>query len=470
MGGAEGGNTGGVVATGGGLATGGVVATGGGPAAGGVIATGGAPATGGVVAAGGGPAAGGAAQATGGAGTGGSSTPLCDTSWDTVPSKQDGLAMTPPMGWNSWNVFHENINETQLREIADALVSSGMKDAGYVYLNMDDNWMAATRDDQGNLVHDSTRFPNGIRALADYVHERGLKLGIYGDRGTETCFNRGKNAGSGSYGNEERDAATFASWGIDYLKYDNCAIAPGRDNDVAMREDYERMASALQATGRDILFSICAWDYKDWMPATGHLWRTTLDIKDCWHESDGCIAGTWETGIVQIIDENNLSAVDGGPGHWNDPDMLEVGNGDLSADEYRGHFSLWAIMAAPLIAGNDVRSMSEETRDILINEEVIAVDQDPGGIQGTRVIKNGDLEVWMKPLCHHAGPEKAVALFNRGGTAAEIAVAFDAIGVTSKATVRDLWAHQDLGEFDGSYSSLVPARGVVVVKIIDTVD
>ncbi len=390
----------------------------------------------------------------------------CSTAWDTIGDKGDGVALTPPMGWNSWNVFHENINETQIKQIADAMVSSGMKDAGYQYINLDDNWMAARQN--GKMMVDRSRFPNGIDGLADYIHGLGLKLGIYGDRGVETChnYNNRITKNSGSYGHEEDDAKTFASWGVDYLKYDNCAPAPGRGGDQAQREDYEAMASALRETGRPIVFSICAWDYKSWMPSVGHLWRSTFDIGPCFSGANGC--SSWYRNIDQIIDENNDSPDAAGPGHWNDPDMLEVGNSGLSDTEATAHFSMWAIMAAPLIAGNDLRNMSDTIRNILTNQEVIDVNQDPAGIQGTRVVDHGDQEVWLKPLCTPDGTEKAVALFNRSGGTSKITVSFSDIGISGAATVRDLWAHQDMGEFNGSYSADVPSHGVVMLKIIET--
>ncbi len=458
-----GGNTG-SGASGGAAATGGTAEGGAGGASNGAGGTGGQTAAGGTAGSGGSPLAGaGGAAVAGAAGMGGEEPLACDTSWDTHPSKGDGLALTPPMGWNSWNIFHENINERQIREIADAMISSGLRDAGYVYVNLDDKWMDDDgRDAMGNLVADDVRFPSGIRALADYMHERGLKLGIYGDRGNETCANRGTTRQSGSYGREEQDAQTFASWGVDYLKYDNCEPAPGRDNDQAQQEDYENMAEALRNSGRDIVFSICAWDAKPWMPHVGHLWRSTFDIGLCF---SGC--QEWYRNIDQIIDENEETADWAGPGHWNDPDMLEVGNG-LPYHEDVAHFSLWAIMAAPLIAGNDLRTMSDQVRSILGNEEVIAVNQDPAGFQGTRVVDNGDLEVWMKPLCRREGPEKAVALLNRSGSTARISVSFEEIGMSGPANVRDLWAHADLGEHTDSFSAEVPSHGVVMVRLTET--
>ena len=258
------------------------------------------------------------------------------------------------------------------------------------------------------------------------------------------------------------DAQTFASWGVDYLKYDNCAIAPGRDSDQAQEEDYQAMADALRATGRPIVFSICAWDAKSWMPYVGHLWRSTFDIGPCF---SGC--NEWYRNIDQIIDENNETPDWAGPGHWNDPDMMVIGHSALSHDENVAHFSLWAVMAAPIILGNDLRSMSSEILEILTNEEVLAVNQDPAGVQGTRVADNGDLEVWMKPLCTLDGPEKAVLLLNRSGGTAGVTVSFSDIGVSGNATVRDLWAHEDLGEFRDSFSAQVPSHGIVMVKIVD---
>lgn len=475
-----GGNSAGTVSATGG-AQGGSGANGGAPSAGGMAGNAGAPlggagmsgaagGVGGTGGAAGAPMSGGSAGTAGGtsgaagaAGNAGGTGRQCDTSWDTRPSKGDGVALTPPMGWNSWNAFHENINEQQIRQVADVMVSSGLRDAGYVYLNLDDKWMDDDgRDNTGRLVADSARFPSGMAALAKYVHDRGLKFGLYGDRGTETCahYNAKTQAQSGSYGREQLDAETFASWGVDYLKYDNCAIAPGRDNDKAQEADYRAMGDALKATGRPILFSICAWDAKPWMPNVGHIWRSTFDIGVCF---SGC--DEWYRNIDEIIDENNLTADWAGPGRWNDPDMMVVGKG-LTYDEDVAHFSMWALMAAPIILGNDLRSMSEQTRQILTNAEVIAVNQDPAGVQGRRVTDNGDLEVWMKPLCTLDGPEKAVILFNRSNRAAEISVAFSSIGISGPATVRDLWAHKDLGEHTNSFSAQVPSHGVVMLKIV----
>ncbi len=359
---------------------------------------------------------------------------------------ENGLARTPPMGWNSWNIFGGDINETKIKEIADAIVSSGMRDAGYVYVNLDDMWMnPAGRDANGNLTPDPAKFPAGIKALADYMHARGLKLGLYGDRGTATCCNVPQ---SGSQGHETQDANTFASWGVDYLKYDSCNAS------LDLQTQYTTMSRALLASGRQICFSICAWYFAGaWMIDEGNLWRTTSDITD----SFGSFTG--------IIDTNEKLYANAGPGHWNDPDMLEVGNGHCTFEEYKAHFSIWCMMAAPLIAGNDVRTMTEETRSILTNAELIAIDQDAAGIQGRIVNDQGDLEVWCKPLGSATGTDKAVALFNRSGSTATITANWADIGLSGSASVRDLWAHSDLGTFSGSYSASVPSHGVKVLRI-----
>jgi alpha-galactosidase len=382
------------------------------------------------------------------------------------------LAKTPPMGWNSWNCFGPNINETQIKEVADALVSTGLKDAGYIYLNLDDNWMAKSRDASGNLRGDPTRFPKGMKELGDYIHSKGLKFGIYGDRGTVTCYFRDNfkelKTESGSIGKEDRDAKTFASWGVDYLKYDNCEVgfaAPA----ATMQKDYEKMRDALAASGRPIVYSICAWHSYDWMPKAGNLWRTTDDIKNTWISP----SGSWYRGILNIIDLNAQYAAQATPGAWNDPDMLQVGNYKIKIDnqpiptdnEYRSHMSLWCIMAAPLIMGNDIRNMNQVTKDILLNKEVIAVNQDSGGIQGTKIKSTNGLDVWCKPLGSKTGDTKAVALFNRNANTAEITVNFADIGLSGEVHVRDLWAKTDKGLFTGSFKMSVASHNTAMLKI-----
>jgi len=356
----------------------------------------------------------------------------------------NGLARTPPMGWNSWNHFGCNVSEQLIKETADAIVASGMRDAGYRYVVIDDCWEVA-RDAAGTLVADSTRFPHGIKALADYVHAKGLGFGIYTDAGTNTCQRR-----PGTYGHEEQDARTFAAWGVDYVKEDWCH-AEGLDAPT----QYATFRDALAKAGRPIVFSICEWgsnDPWDWAPQIGNLWRTTGDIRDKW------------TSMLSLLDLSSQHASVARPGAWNDPDMLEVGNGGMTDDEYRAHFSLWAIMAAPLMAGNDVRAMSPGTRDILTNPDVIAVDQDSLGVQGM-LVREGppELQVWAKRLKDGA---RAVALLNRGDTAAKITARFDRLGLrTDSATVRDLWARADRGAFRREYAATVPGHGVAMLRV-----
>jgi len=372
------------------------------------------------------------------------------------------------MGWNSWNKFGGSITDSITRGIADAMVSSGMQAVGYQYINIDDCWSSKNRDSNGNLVADSSKFPSGIKALADYVHGKGLKLGIYGDRGTQTCAGY-----PGSYGYETKDAQTFAAWGIDYLKYDNCNVG-SRTSDANMQADYTAMGNALKATGRPIVFSICAWWFSTWMPNVGHLWRTSGDITDAWSSTASNAAGFIQEldrngGWTQRYSDANYAspgvAQYAGPGHWNDPDMLEVGNGGMTETEYQAHFSLWAIMAAPLVAGNDIRSMSAAIKNILTNADVIAVDQDALGVQGKPISTSTTLEVWSKKL---SGTQAyAVALLNRTSAATNISVSWSSLGMTAtSANVRDLWAHTDLGSVATQYSAVVPSHGVVMVKVV----
>lgn len=488
----------------------------------------------------------------------------------------DGLALTPPMGWNSWNKFGSNITEQLVREIADAMVESGMKDAGYEYVVIDDFWMAPERDAEGNLQPNPKTFPSGIKALADYVHGKGLKLGIYSSNGLRTCGGL-----PASLGYEEQDARKFAEWGVDYLKYDFCysevatseidritvngvtyeaegadigggatierfvrasggkyvgnigggvysgrieftnvevpadgeyqltlfyvhRTAPGNPravflqvnedepqrlrlinysfktdainsltvtvrlhagmnrlalyNNLATREitiqNYSRMRDALLATGRPIVFSICEWGTHapwEWGAEVGHLWRTTGDITDSWGS------------VMSILDRQVGLSRYAGPGHWNDPDMLEVGNGDMSDTEYRAHFSLWALLNAPLMAGNDLRNMTKATREILTNKEVIAVNQDPAGIQGDKIRDDGDQEVWAKPL---ATGDRAVVLLNRGESAAEMVVDAGELGLPDAEAyvVRDLWARQD-SVTTGPIRAFVPRHGVAMFRV-----
>src|SRR3954452_4081481 len=377
-------------------------------------------------------------------------SPAAAQSYQEVVNKEpNGLALTPPMGCNSWNKFGCNINEQIVRDSADAIVASGMRDAGYQYVVIDDCWHGP-RDANGFITADAKRFPSGIKALADYVHSRGLKFGIYSDAGRLTCGGR-----PGSQGHEYQDALTYARWGADYLKYDWCSTG-----DRNAQEAYAVMADALRSSGRNIVFSMCEWGTaKPWLWAknTGNLWRTTGDIWDSFSAKDK--AHDWAHPMTEIVDMNEPLWSYAGPGHWNDPDMLEVGNGGMTAAEYRSHFSLWAMMAAPLMAGNDIAHMDEATRAILLNKEVIAVDQDALGQQGRRVWRDGDKEVWVKPL---SGGAKALLLFNRGDQTATIRATADHLGYppAMRAKLRDLWAHKDLARWLGAFEATVEPHAV----------
>ncbi|KGN51578.1 alpha-galactosidase-like precursor [Cucumis sativus] len=348
------------------------------------------------------------------------------TEFDSASSRRillnNGLALTPPMGWNSWNHFQCNLNENLIKETADAMVSTGLAALGYQYINLDDCWAELDRDSKGNLVAKASTFPSGIKALADYVHRKGLKLGIYSDAGIRTCSKRMP----GSLGHEEQDAKTFASWGIDYLKYDNC-----ENTGTSPKERYPKMTKALQQSGRPILFSLCEWGQEDpatWAVNVGNSWRTTSDIQDNW------------ISMTTIADQNDKWASYAKPGGWNDPDMLEVGNGGMTIAEYRSHFSIWALAKAPLLIGCDIRSMDNNTMKLLSNKEVIAVNQDKLGVQGKKVHKYGDLEVWAGLL---SGKRVAVVLWNRSLWRANITAYWSDIGLSSSTTVtaRDLWEH-----------------------------
>jgi len=482
------GGSAGALSTGGLLVTGGLVASGGNPESGGTTAAGGVATaggtTGGITAAGGSTGRGGSTTTGGSAGKGGTTgTPASSkggaggtistggASGGNAPdggaSPPGALAATPPMGWISWNKFGGGITDTLVRGIADAMVSSGMQAAGYQYINIDDMWQASSRDTSGNIAPSSSKFPNGMKALADYVHSKGLKLGLYSDRGTKTCAGL-----PGSYSYESKDAQTYAAWGVDYLKYDNCSPAAGSN----MQTDYTNMATALKATGRPIVFSVCAWWFYNWETSIGQLWRTGTDIVDTWdggtdktQQSHSFISllnnnGGWSGRYTGASYASPGLAQYAGPGHWNDPDMLEVGNGGMTDTEYQSHFSLWAIMAAPLIAGNDVRSMTAATKNILTNADVIAVDQDPLGVQGKPISTSTTLEVWSKKL---SGDQSyAVVLFNRTTASADITVTWASLGITSSsATVRDLWTHTDLGPTPTQYQATVPSHGVVMLKV-----
>ena len=358
----------------------------------------------------------------------------------------NGLAKTPPMGWNSWNKFQGRVSDEVVRGIADVIATNGMKEAGYVYINIDDTW-EADRDASGKMQTNS-KFPD-MKKLSDYVHSKGLKLGIYSSPGPNTCAGY-----EGSYGHEQQDADSYAAWGIDYLKYDWCG-ARNIYKDEEMQPVYQKMGDALAKTGRPIVYSLCQYGRNDvwkWGPAVGgNLWRTTGDISDHWESMEKI--GFAQSDIAPYAQ----------PGHWNDPDMLEIGNGGMSGIEYRTHMSLWSMLAAPLISGNDVRDMTPEVRDILLNKEVIAIDQDAKGAAAKRIWVAGDQEVWARPL---ADGGKAVAFFNRARDTATIKIKWAELEMPSApGHGRDLWLHQEVKLGNAEYTASIPGHGVVLLRV-----
>jgi alpha-galactosidase len=392
----------------------------------------------------------------------------------------DLLALTPPMGWNSWNTFDSNISDSLIRQIADSMVSTGMKDVGYQYINIDDLWQLADRDEKGKIQINTAKFPNGIKAVADYVHSKGLKLGIYSDAANRTC-----GGVAGSYGYEVQDAGDFAEWGIDLLKYDYCNAPPSRDTAIIR---YTRMSNALNKTGRSIVFSICEWGeggipphgqaggrkpYEWATSAGGNYWRTTLDIRNAWLLD---VYNAESNSIMQIVDMNAPLADYAGPGHWNDPDMLVVGIDTskttvvnhagakgCTIEEYRSHMSLWCLMAAPLLAGNDIRNMNKAIKEILLNREIIAVNQDTLGKQAKRIRDDGDSEVFAKPL---ADGSWAVGLLNRSDAEnKKIRITSNELGISGEWTVRDLWEHKEIGRFSDYFEKEVKPHQCIVLRI-----
>jgi len=369
---------------------------------------------------------------------------LCGVS-GTLLAQSMQLAATPPMGWNSWNHFACKVSDAVVRAAADAIASNGMKQAGYIYVNIDDCWQGK-RNEKG-IIQPNERFPD-MKALADYVHSKGLKLGIYSSPGPLTCAKY-----EGSYGHEEQDAQTYAGWGMDYLKYDWCSAAKVY-KPSEMPAVYKKMYDALKRAGHPIVYSLCQYGMEqvwEWGASVGgNLWRTTDDISDNYESM--CFIGFGQNGLQKFA----------GPGHWNDPDMLEVGNGKMTKDEYLTHMSLWCILAAPLLAGNDLSKMTQATLGILTNPEVVAVDQDPKGVEGHRISQVGPLEVWAKPL---ADGSQVVGLFNRGESMNPVSLDFRDIGVSGSATIRDLWGRKDLGSFQNHFTASVPKHGVVMIKV-----
>jgi alpha-galactosidase len=379
--------------------------------------------------------------------------------------KFESLALTPPMGWNSWNTFQTNINEKMVEDMADAMVASGMKGAGYQYLVLDDGWMAKERDSLGNLVPDPLKFPHGIKIVADYVHSKGLKFGLYNCAGTKTCAGY-----PGTRGYEYQDARNYAAWEVDYLKFDWCS-----SEGLNAKEAYTTMSKALRKAGRPIIFSLCEWGNNkpwEWGAPVGQLWRTTGDIFGCFDcEKNN---GTWTAwGVMRIVDKQAGLAKYAGPGHWNDPDMLEVGNG-MKESEDRAHFSLWCMLAAPLIAGNDLRKMSVQTTGILTGKEIIAIDQDPLGVEGFKYSVKDSLETWVKPL---QGGNWAICFFNRSASPKNLSFDWAKEAIRDSVTntspdpgasgfaIYDLWQKKTAGKTSTPFKAIIPPHDVIVLKL-----
>ncbi|MEQ9823249.1 MAG: glycoside hydrolase family 27 protein [Puniceicoccaceae bacterium] len=377
--------------------------------------------------------------------------------------KFEGLALTPPMGWNSWNTFESHINEQLVKDTAEAMIRTGMRDAGYVYIVLDDCWSLRERDPEGNLVADPEKFPSGMKALADYLHERGFKFGIYGCAGKTTCAGY-----PGSMGHEYQDARTFASWGVDYLKYDWCATGT-RD----AIEAYTTMRDALYQAGRPIVFSLCEWGTADpwlWGKQVGHLWRVSGDIYDCWDCEQ-----EWSRGWKSILDlyhnkKPSSGGRDGlgqysGPDGWNDLDMMEVGNAGLSTIESRSHFALWCMVASPLMAGNDLRIMSDEIAAILTDKEALAINQDPLGVPGWRYgIVPDKYEIWIRPL---EGGDWAVCVLNDSDQDLDITLEWERLErhLSGHFEIFDIWDKQSLGTNEGALSKRVKSHDTWFMRL-----
>ena len=379
-----------------------------------------------------------------------------------LAQKFEGLALTPPMGFNTWNTFATNINEVLIMETADTMVKNGMRDAGYTYIVIDDCWSLRDRDADGSLVPDPAKFPSGMKALGDYLHARGFKFGIYGCAGSKTC-----GGYPGSQGHEYQDALLFASWGVDYLKYDWCSSGT-RD----AREAYTTMRDALFAAKRPVVFSICEWGNSkpwEWAGEVGHLWRTTGDISACYD----CVQ-RWERGWKTIVDlqYSMVQPADGqgngigkyaGPGRWNDPDMLEVGRPELTFAESRAHFSMWAILAAPLMAGADIRHVSPEILAVMTDKEALAIDQDPAGKEGWRFRAEPGREIWVREL---GNGDWAVALLNTGDTPADLAIDFHHMWfLGGECAIRDLWDKKDAGTTAKPFAKRLDSHDVALLRL-----
>ena len=358
----------------------------------------------------------------------------------------------PIMGWSSWNHFHINIDEKMIREQADAMISSGMYKAGYRFINIDDGYFGG-RNSDGNLLTDTKKFPSGMRALTDYIHARKLKAGIYSDAGKNTCGSKYDNdpngIGVGMYGHVERDCNLFFNdWKFDFLKVDWCG---GDWMGLDEETEYTKIIHAVKAINPEIVFNICRWQFPgEWAIKLADSWRISGDIRENF------------SSILRIIDLNADLHQYSSPGHYNDMDMLQVGRG-MTYDEDKTHFSMWCMMNSPLLAGNDLRDMTRETIEILTNKEIIALNQDKGFRQATRLLREGDIEIWVKPL-GKAGKQKAIAIMNRGEKTGQTALTPEKIGVSSTSKLRDLWLHENIGKLGKSRTFTIPKHGIVVLK------
>lgn len=376
----------------------------------------------------------------------------------SLPLSAQQIAQTPPMGWNSWNWFADKVTEADIRKAADLIVSSGMRDAGYVYVNIDDTWQG--KRDANGVIHSNEKFPD-MKALADYVHSKGLKIGIYSSPGPQTCARY-----EGSLGHEEQDAKTYAEWGIDYLKYDLCSFHdnmrqahpddPAAQNQM-MREAYEKMHQAILKTGRPMVYSLCQYGFDQswqWAPQVGgNLWRTTDDINATYDRM--LLIGLNQAGLAKYA----------GPGHWNDPDMLEVGNGKLTHDENIAHMTMWAVLAAPLIAGNNLTEMNDDVRSILTNREVVAIDQDKLGKQGDRLWAGDQVEMWSRPLSDGSVALAILNVSHDRNAMRGLSLHLKQLGFPKGARARDVWAGKDLGAIDDTHVFTLPRHGAVLLKL-----
>jgi alpha-galactosidase len=362
-------------------------------------------------------------------------------------------AKPPIMGWSSWNHFRVKIDENMIRQQADALVSSGMYDAGYRFINIDDGYFGG-RDSTGKLYPDQKKFPSGMKALADYIHSKGLKAGIYTDAGNNTCgsiYDKDSlGIGVGIYGHVQEDCNLFfREWGYDFLKVDWCG---GEKQKLEEEKEYTRIIDAVKAINNDIVFNVCRWKFPgEWVIKKADSWRISGDIQDKF------------SSILSIIDLDAGLHKYASAGHYNDMDMLQVGRG-MTYDEDKTHFSMWCMLNSPLLAGNDLRTMTKQTIAILTNKEVIALNQDQGFAQAVRILKEGDIEVWVK-LLGNKGKEKAIAIMNRGEEEKAFTFAADKLGISKKYKLRDLWLHKDLGEVGNSKNFSIPRHGIIVLKI-----